>query len=292
MKLKNIFCTIFAAFFLLAFSGAAAFADVLVEPDNKFYRNVSRECEYIEWRSYEVLEDSDLLESPLDRKTNGSIKSGETVQVGFTYTDHTGEIWGCCSFFDSDRQDGWVKMTGLSEIYSVFTFLDEHESELKDYSGELDEYIPKEKVVLWNYPFSEGYVIIKAERWYTRETYPFTNEIADKCWTDENGNIWIYSGRWAAKLENGCNEYWDNFWVFLPAPEATDLSSFGYDISANEGLAVSGQLITEQDAKAAYNSAVNSLNSGRRSTYILPLCLSLGAASISAVMIKLMKKKN
>lgn len=291
MNLKNIICTIFAMLSLFTLSGASVFADVLVEPDNKFYRNVSEECEYIEWRSYEVLEDSDLKESPLDSKTNGSIKTGETVRIGFTYTDLNGVVWGCCSFFDRDRQDGWVEMTKLSEIYNVFTFLDEHESELQDYSGELDEYIPKEKVVLWNYPFSEGYVIIKAESWYTRETYPFTNEIADECWTDENGNMWIYSGRWVAKLENGCNDYWDNFWIFLPAPEATDLTAFGIDISANEGTSVSGQLITEEETLAAYNSAVSSLN-GTESAYILPLCLALVAVAVSAVMIKLMKKKS
>ncbi|MGN0636808.1 MAG: hypothetical protein ACI4J0_00420 [Huintestinicola sp.] len=289
MKLKKLFCTILAALSLLAFSGASAFADVLVEPENKFYRNNTRDCEYIEWRSYEVLEDSDLLENPLDEKTNGSIRAGETVRVGFTYTTHTGVIWGCCSFFDSDRKDGWVEMTKLSEIYSVFTFIDEHKSEIKDYSGELDGYTPSEKVVLWDYPFSEEYTYIEADKWYTdvKEVYPYRGEIADKCWTDENGNVWVYKSRWSDK--DGYR--YDNGWVFLPAPELTDLSSFGIDISANEGTAVSGQLMTDEETLAAYNAAVNSLN-GRKSSYILPLCLAIGAVAVSAVMIKLMKKEN
>lgn len=283
MKLKSFICTMLAVVSLLAFSGINAFADVLVEPENKFYRNNPRECEYIEWRSYEVLEDSNLLESPLDSKINGSIKTGETVRIGFTYTDYNGVKWGCCSFFDSDRQDGWVEMSKLSEIYSVFTFLDEHETELRDYSGELDEYIPKERVVLWKYPFSEECVSIKADKWYTKADY----KIADKCWTDENGNVWVYGYRWSVK---GGDRY-DNFWVFLPNPEAADLSSYGIDISAGEGTAVSGQLITEDEALAAYNAAVSSLNS-TESAYLLPLCLALGAVILSAVMIKLMKKKN
>lgn len=284
MKLKTIICTILAMLSLLALSGASAYADVLVEPNNNFYWNNTRECEYIEWRTYEVMEDSDLLESPLDSNTNGSIRTGETVRIGFTYTDNSGTKWGCCSFFDRDRQDGWVEMSKLSEIYNVFTFLDEHESELQDYSGELDEYIPKERVILWKYPFSEECVSIKADNWYTKADY----KIANKCWTDENGNMWIYSIRWVAK--DGSR--FDNFWVFLPAPELTDLTSYGIDISAGEGAAVSGQLMTDEETLAAYNTAVSSLDSGRKSTYLLPLCLAFGAVVLSAFMIKLMKKNN
>ena len=147
MKLKNIICTIFAAFSLLAFSGISAYADTIAEPDNSFYRNNYKNCEYIHWRTYEVNEDSSLLRSPLRDNISGYIKKGETVSVGFTYTDEAGVVWGCCSFWkrlENERsKDGWVEMTKLSEIYNVFTFLDEHESELIDYSGELDEYIPK-----------------------------------------------------------------------------------------------------------------------------------------------------
>ncbi|MGN1101742.1 MAG: hypothetical protein ACI4RG_06085 [Huintestinicola sp.] len=291
MKLKTILCTILAMLFLIAFSGVNAFADAIAEPDNSFYRSNFKECEYINWRQYEVTEDSSLLRSPLRDNISGYVKKGDIVNVGFTYTDDEGIVWGCCSFWEytgSDRsKDGWVEMSKLSEIYNVFTFIDEHESEIIDYSGELDEYIPKDKVVLWKYPFSEECVSVKAENWYTKADYPFTNKIADKCWTDENGNMWVYSCRWVSK---GGNRY-DNCWVFLSAPEATDLSSFGIDISANEGTAVSGQLMTDEETLAAYNAAVDSLNGGE-SAYLLPLCLSVGAVAVSALMIKLMKKKN
>lgn len=291
MKIKTILCTIIASLSLLAFSGISAYADTIAEPDNSFYRSNYKNCEYIHWRTFEVTEDSSLLRSPLRDNISGYIKKGETVSVGFTYTDDEGIVWGCCSFWErleNERsKDGWVEMTKLSEIYNVFTFLDEHESKLIDYSGELDEYIPKERVILWKYPFSEECVSIKAENWYTKETYPFKNEIADKCWTDENGNMWVYGNRWVAK---GRDRY-DNYWVFLPAPESTDLTTYGIDISAGEGAAVSGQLITEDEALAAYNSAVSSLN-GTENAYLLPLCLALGAVVLSAVMIKLMKKKS
>lgn len=249
MNIKGIICTVIASASVAAFSGTTIYADVISEPDNAFYRSAYKNCEYINWRSYDVLEDSNILKSPLKTTVVNKVKKGDTVDIGFTYTDKNGDVWGCCMFDErSDlgrSKDGWIKMSKVSEIYSTFTFIDEHSDEFTDYSGELDNYIPQEKVVLWEYPYSENCYSVKAEDWFTKENYPFKNEIADKCWTDENGNMWIYSGKWATK-DFGYNDRW----VFLPDPETTDLSSFGYDISANEGMAVSGQLVDEMTENA------------------------------------------
>ena len=287
MNIKGIICTVIAAASVAAFSGTAVYADVISEPDNAFYRSAYQSCEYINWRSYNVLEDSNILKSPLKTTVVNKVKKGDTVDIGFTYTDKNGEVWGCCMFDErSDlgrSKDGWIKMSKVSEIYSTFTFIDEHSDEFTDYSGELDNYIPQEKVVLWEYPYSENCYSVKAEDWFTKENYPFKNEIADKCWTDENGNMWIYSGKWATK-DFGYNDRW----VFLPAPEATDLSAFGNDISANEGTAVSGQLVDEMTENAR-EFAERSVNPAGRSL-MLPAALSAGAAVASVMLIKAMKK--
>jgi len=289
MKLEKIFCIIIAAASVAIFLGATVYADVISEPDNAFYRSAYKSCEYINWRSYDVLEDSDILKSPLKATVVNKVKKGDTVDIGFTYTDESGEIWGCCMFDERSElgrsKDGWIKMSKVSEIYSTFTFLDEHEDEFTDYNGELDSYIPNEKVVLWDYPYSENCCSIKAESWYTKEEYPFKNEIADKCWTDGNGNMWIYSVRWITKDA----DRFDDRWVFLPAPETTDLSSFGYDISANEGTAVSGQLVDEMTENARI-FAERSVNPTER-PLMLPAALSAGAAVASVLLIKAMKKQ-
>ena len=287
MTLKKMFCTIIAAAAMTVFSGAAVYADAIAEPDNAFYRSGYKSCEYINWRRFNVLEDSDILRSPLKTSVASRVKKGDIVDIGFIYTDKNGDVWGCCMFYgsaDADS-DGWIKMSKVSEIYSTFTFIDEHSDEFSDYSGELDNYIPQEKVVLWEYPYSENYYSIKAENWYTREDYPYPKgELANKCWTDENGNMWIYSGRWITKDA----DRFDNRWVFLPDPEATDLSSFGYDISANEGTAVSGQLIDEMTENASIFAERSVAPVGR--SLMLPTALSTGAAVISLLLIKLMKK--
>lgn len=288
MNIKGIICTAIAMAFVAAFSGAAVYADVISEPDNAFYRSAYKSCEYINWRSYNVLEDSDILKSPLKTTVVNKVKKNDTVDIGFTYTDKSGEVWGCCMFDErSDlgrSKDGWIKMSKVSEIYSTFTFLDEHENEFSEYNGELDDFVPKEQVVIWDYPFSDTFYTTEAKNWYTKEEYPFQNEIADKCWTDENGNMWIYSVRWITKNA----DQFDDRWVFLPAPEATDLSAFGNDISANEGTAVSGQLVDEMTENAR-EFAERSVNPAGRSL-ILPAALSAGAAVVSVLLIKAMKK--
>ncbi len=287
MNIKGIICTVIAAASVAAFSGAAVYADVISVPDNAFCRSAYQSCEYINWRSYDVLEDSNILKSPLKTTVVNKVKKGDIVDIGFTYTDKSGDVWGCCMFDERSElgrsKDGWIKMSKVSEIYSTFTFIDEHSDEFTDYSGELDNYIPQEKVVLWEYPYSENCYSVKAEDWFTKENYPFKNEIADKCWTDENGNMWIYSGKWATK-DFGYNDRW----VFLPDPETTDLSNFGNDISANEGTAVSGQLVDEMTENAR-EFAERSVNPAGRSL-MLPAALSAGAAVASVMLIKAMKK--
>ena len=285
MKIRNIICAFTAAAAMAAFSGTAVYGDMIAEPDNSFYYDNYESCEYIESRPFEALEDAKLLKDPNGKAVSKDIRKGDKLNISFTYTDKNGEVWGCCMFYDSADadSDGWIKMSQVKEIYNVFTFIDEHSDEFSDYSGELDDYIPQEKVVLWEYPYSENCYSVKAEDWFTKKDYPFKNEIADKCWTDENGNMWIYSGKWATK-DFGYNDRW----VFLPDPETTDLSSFGYDISANEGMAVSGQLVDEMTENARVFAERSANPVGR--SLMLPAALSAGAAAVSLLLIKLMKK--
>ena len=289
MNIKGIICTVIAAASVAAFSGTAVYADAISEPDNAFYRSAYKNCEYINWRSFDVLEDSDILKTPLKTTVVNNVKKGDTVDIGFTYTDKNGEVWGCCMFDKRSAlgrsTDGWIKMSKVSEIYSTFTFIDEHEDEFAEYNGELDDFVPKEQVVIWDYPFSDTFYTTEADNWYTREDYPYEKaELADYCWTDENGNMWIYNSRWITKNY----DRFDNRWIFLPAPESTDLSAYGNDISANEGTAVSGQLVDEM-TKNARKFAERSVNPAGRSL-MLPAALSAGAAVVSVMLIKAMKK--
>jgi len=286
MNIKGIICTAIAVASVAAFSGATVYADAIAEPANRFYFDDPSSCDYIHWRTFEVLEDTELLMSPLKSTVSSKVQKGEFVDIGFTYTDDNGVVWGCCSFDDpAERESGWIEMSGVKEIYNVFTFLDEHEGELADYNGELDDFIPKEKVVLWDYPYSENCCSVKAESWYTRADYPYEKaELADYCWTDESGNIWIYNARWITK-DTG---RFDDRWIFLPAPEAADLSDFGYDISANEGTAVSGQLVDEMTENARI-FAERSVNPTER-PLMLPAALSVGAAVASVLLIKFIKR--
>ena len=288
---RVMICVFLCIAFLSFFSGKAVFADAIAEPANPFYHDNPRECEFISWRSFEVREDSPLLESPLDSVKNGEVKKGETVYSGFTYTDENGVVWCCCSFWFADnsdeRKDGWIEKDKLSEIYNVFTFIDEHDSEMTDYNGELDSFIPKNDVILWEYPMGSACGRVPADKAYTRETYPFEKqELGDRCWTDEKGNVWVYIYRYICK---GGDRY-DNCWIFASDPEAEELSAYGYDISASVGTAVSGSLsISEEETEKAYESAVKSLNHDKKD-FVLPFALSAGTVLLSLILLKAIKK--
>ena len=111
MKLEKIFCIIIAAASVAIFLGATVYADVISVPDNAFCRSAYQSCEYINWRSYDVLEDSNILKSPLKTTVVNKVKKGDTVDIGFTYTDKNGEVWGCCMFDErSDLEPVHIKV--------------------------------------------------------------------------------------------------------------------------------------------------------------------------------------
>ena len=288
---KAILYVFICGFLLTFFQGVTVSADVIAEPSNSFYRKTPMECEYIGWRRFTVNENAHIYESPLDKNEISDVEKGETVNSGFIYTDESGTVWYCCSFWidnnNDERKDGWIQKEKLTEVYNVFTFIDEHDSEMYDYNGELDSFIPQNDVILWEYPFGNVCGRIPADRTYTRETFPFEKqELGDRCWTDENGNVWVYFYRYICKG----GERYDNCWIFALDPETEELSAYGCDISANAGTAVSGSLsISEEDTEEAYESAVKSLDPDKKD-FILPLVLSAGTVLLSLLMLKLIKK--
>lgn len=118
MKIRNIICAFTAAAAMAAFSGAAVYGDMIAEPDNSFYYDNYESCEYIESRPFEALEDAKLLKDPNGKAVSKDVRKGDKLNISFTYTDKSGEVWGCCMFYgsaDADS-DGWIKMSQVKEI--------------------------------------------------------------------------------------------------------------------------------------------------------------------------------
>lgn len=297
---KNLIAVAIAAAAAFSALTANVSADVIVEPTNDFYWNSPEKCEYIHWRSYTVNKQSVVYLTPKASENPsehlGSLKKGDVTRVGFSYTDKDGTVWACCTM--PDGQDGWIYMDRLDVIYDAYSFLEEHRDEMRDYNGEIDMYIPEERVVIWEYPFSEKHWIFEAESWYTAEDYPYIDGVADKCWTDPNGNTWVYNDCFSSKKYDRV----DNSWVFLPNLETDDRNDlnrayeeiFYYapeNYAANIGITLMEEPIDERTLEAYENAVQSIMQAEAEENYTVPVILALSAAALSAVMIAVIGKK-
>lgn len=188
-----------------------ASADVIWEPDNRFYENHRGDCEYHN-RNY-------LANSPdgyvaLRGAPGGTVtdrvENGQRLNVCYIYED-----WG----YISGSAEGWAPLSDLSLIYDYLSFEEEHGDEIlpvdKAVTDPLfDAYLQtgKTTLVIWSYPNAEHF-----SHYYTGdqglELLNALKEYGVFTYTDEEGHLWgfcsyLYGHR--------------NFWILLDDPSAGD----------------------------------------------------------------------
>lgn len=279
LSLKKLLCGVLSAAVIMSFALYAA-ADVINEPYmNDFYNENMKDCKYIYWRRYTVINDSELLESPLGSDVIRELKAGEVITLDFSYTDKDGNVWGSYLFdFDNDLY-GWVRMSDTELIYDRYSFNEDHSEEFADYSGEFDDYKPEKQVVLWTYPGSgEISLICKAENWFAPE-WPFTvDESADKVYTDENGDKWIFFGY----------DYWA--WVYLPDPESESINGVSAEFTETVSTDIQTTYMSE-DIKNMREAAAKTISPDTEGSFGLPIGIAAAAAAVSGVSLMLLRKK-
>lgn len=114
-------------FTLLLLLPSVAFADVIVEPENGFYRTHQRECQHQEGRTY--LTNGPDGEMNLYTAPGGTVaqtlKNGVSFFCQWTYTDKEGIVWGF-----SERHDAWAPLGYTLVQYDHIAFLQEHSNEI------------------------------------------------------------------------------------------------------------------------------------------------------------------
>ncbi len=171
--MKRIFALLFA---LLLLVPSLAFGDVIVEPENSFYRTHQSDCHHQDGRFY-------LADGP-DGSLNlytapGGIIS-ETLQNGagfycqWIYTDKQGTAWGF-----SERHDAWAPLGYTLVQYDYIAFEAEHRSEIKAEAGQTLELLP----VAYLYPYPGSPNPTRMEN---------VDLTAEKSYTDEQGRQWGY----------------------------------------------------------------------------------------------------
>ncbi len=172
---------------LLSFA-LPAFADVIVEPGDDFFRTHKTDCRYNEYRRYIVNTDvgyAYLYVNPETDRTVRSYANGETVSINWIYTAPNGETFGISNPQASNSTTGWFRMADLTVIYDSISFMEAHAWQMSTYEkGSLTiEASPEKPVTMWVYPGKKG---TDAFMDFDVATY------IEKTYTDESGTEWGY----------------------------------------------------------------------------------------------------
>jgi hypothetical protein len=276
-----------AGVLLLLIVGGVAYADVIYEPDDDFYKQHSTKCDYIH-RSYTANRKSgsiNLWKSPTSHKVITALENGTTLNVSFTYTDNHGKTWGIVELFKDDNPteklySGWCKMDDLLIIYDTIAFCEDHQNEFKDYNGEFDGYTPENKIILWTYPGSG------VERGKLDEINQFQGFVYT--YTDAEGRQWGYllykeGNEWnKGKI---AKNWGAGSWICLSDPENEDIPVIKYPQPTM--IPPSGQ---KPSSDAADTSNVSDASDTR--LFLTMILAVVVLVAFTAVLIHIFWKKN
>ena len=129
--MKRVLTCALTLFMLLTLC-APAWADILWEPDNKFYEKHRNECTYID-RSYYANSPNGfvtLYDAPNGSIVESQFQNGSVLHVYYQYQD-----WGCITAFGEEGpMNGWTKMSELSLVYDHISFAEEYADKITPYN--------------------------------------------------------------------------------------------------------------------------------------------------------------
>ena len=179
----------------LAGSSQAVYADVVLDPENKFFNKyfaymIPLEREFIANGEAGYVT---AMEEPGSKFEIVTLENGESCYITYTCL-YEGEYWGISYVWTEERSGyGWLKMDELLVLYDQLAFEEEHETGFYDFDGELDEIISTGSVVIWDWPGS-GNVNFTYEIFESDRLWVYT------AWKDGDGREWgrlNFYGRYA-----------------------------------------------------------------------------------------------
>ena len=158
------FLKIAAAMMLLAGSAATLHADLIVCPEDDFFKEHDEECEYV-GQLYTAAGDAGVVyvySSPISNEIVGEIPNGTDIWIDFTYQTKEGVLWGV----QTPRRDlslgQWMNLTEFEIAKTAEDFEREHQDALE----------PIEQT----YTLNDPKTVIRITKKYT----------------DESGQVWFY----------------------------------------------------------------------------------------------------
>ena len=187
-------------------STIVAYADVINEPNNEFYKQHRNEIIYLGRNFTAKGADgfASVLIEPGSGRETGRLLNGEEVYLQYSCL-YKGNYWGFAV-----QHSGWIKIDDLLVLYDYIAFDEEHLYDFYVYDGDYAAIRETRSAVAWPWPGADAPLWtledLDAERLWIRRAY-----------MDEYGREWgfvAYSyGSW-------------NIWICLSEPLRRDLPAF------------------------------------------------------------------
>lgn len=211
--------TAVAAVCLCAVCPVTAWADLIWTPQDSFYEEHDRDCDYVGRRYYANGDKGyvTVMQRPGEGAILDFIPNGEIFYVSMSYDKGGSGTWGVVQYkMDSNNKPvadysweegattGWIDMDSLVVVYDGKSFAEEHAAEIRktDDASMLKVTMPDTgRIYLWSYPGSEAPY---------DQLNSLENQIEfDQTYEDPDGNLWGHTGYYYGRRD---------FWVNLSDP--------------------------------------------------------------------------
>jgi hypothetical protein len=215
--LKRIVITSLLLLILCLSLTPAAFADVIINPVNDFFEEHYEECQFLGRYFYVNSKDGgvSVRQAPDSDRVFTWLANGTVALIQYTYGEGS-EAWGAMIFGDWDGGDGWIPMEELALKYDQRSFVEEHEAEIYDYSGDSYSELGDGDVVFYTWPGS-GEVAMTLEAEMRGGESDSSMLRADKAYIDGEGREWLQFPYVYASRNN---------WVCLAEPGNASIPAF------------------------------------------------------------------
>ena len=195
---------------LLLSLAAPARADVLWEPNNRFYERHADECQYLGRSFYANGAEGyiTLWDAPGGYLVKGQFSNGFILWVYYQFEDWVYAVaWG-----DEGEISGWAPIEDFALEYDHLSFAEEYADAIYPYCGQFADYDgDAEEIVFYEYPGAPVSKDVRKAAWGLDELIGRGGDsYIQSIFVDEDGRTWGYVGYLYGRI---------NGWFCLDEPE-------------------------------------------------------------------------
>lgn len=195
---------------LLLSLAAPARADVLWEPNNRFYERHADECQYLGRSFYANGAEGyiTLWDAPGGYLVKGQFSNGFILWVYYQFEDWVyAVVWG-----DEGEISGWAPIEDFALEYDHLSFAEEYADAIYPYCGQFADYDgDAEEIVFYEYPGAPVSKDVRKAAWGLDELIGRGGDsYIQSIFVDEDGRTWGYVGYLYGRI---------NGWFCLDEPE-------------------------------------------------------------------------